>query len=171
MKDDWKKLYEKKEPEPVETLAYTPEVMDHFRNPRNVGKLADPDGIGAVGDPSCGDSLAVTLTVDGETDTIEDIRFLVYGCAGAVATSSAMTVLAKGKGLEDALRLSDDDVVRFLGGLPEQKRHCSLMGIQALQVAILDYLEMRRLIGEGEVKDKAAYRAARADAHNDGGLS
>ena len=157
-KDDWKDLYRNKESEPVPVFEYTQEVLDHFYNPRNVGRIDEPDGIGVAGDPACGDNLLVTIRVDETTDRITDIRFLVYGCAGAVATSSAMTELAKGRTIEEALRLCDDDVIVVLGGLPDHKRHCSLIGIHALHAAVADYRDMRRQIQEGLVKDRAEYR-------------
>jgi len=157
-KEDWKDLYRNKEPDPVPVFEYTQEVLDHFYNPRNVGRIDEPDGIGVAGNPDCGDNLVVTIRVDETTDRITDIRFLVYGCAGAVATSSAMTELAKGRTIAEALHLCDDDVIVVLGGLPEQKRHCSLIGIHALQEAIADHLDMRWQIQEGLIKDRTEYR-------------
>ena len=120
-------------------LYYNETVLDHFKNPRNVGKLKrrDTDGFALVGDPSCGDQMKLWISV--ESDQISDIAFLSFGCPGAIATSSMLTELAKGKSIEEAKRLTDDDVVEALGGIPERKRHCSLLGVQALQAAIEDY--------------------------------
>ena len=116
---------------------YTETVMDHFTNPRNVGKIALADGVGMVGDAGCGDQLTVYVKIS--RGTIQDIRFLVYGCAASIATSSMTTVLAKGKTLEDALKITEDDIINALGGLPEEKHHCSNLGVGALKAAIQDY--------------------------------
>lgn len=123
-------------------LFYNEVVIDHFMNPRNVGELleAEADGFGLVGDPSCGDQMKLWIAVrDGR---IDKIAFQSFGCPGAIATSSMLTVLAEGKSIEDARRITDDDVVEALGGIPERKRHCSLLGVQALQAA-LDAWERR----------------------------
>ena len=121
-------------------LYYTEQVIDHFTNPRNVGEMddADADGVALIGDPLCGDQMKLWIVV--ERGRISQIRFKSYGCPGAIATSSMATELARGKRLEDALRLNDDDVVAALGGIPENKKHCSLLGITALRAAISDYL-------------------------------
>ena len=126
------------------TLYYNDVVIDHFRNSRNVGKLErrDTDGFALVGDPSCGDQMKLWIPVDA--DRIADIAFRSYGCPGAIATSSMLTELAKGKTVEEAKRITDDDVVEALGGIPEKKRHCSLLGVKALQAAIRDYEKKRR---------------------------
>lgn len=117
--------------------AYSDTVIEHFMCPRNVGNMNDADGEGTVGDPSCGDSLTIYIKV--KNDVIEDISFLVFGCAAAIATSSMTTELAKGKTIEEALKISEDDIVRALGGLPENKKHCSNLGAKALRNAIDDY--------------------------------
>jgi len=118
---------------------FTNEVMDHFLNPRNAGEMADPDGEGCCGDTNCGDYLIICIKVRNKR--IFDIRFLVYGCVAAIATSSMTTELAKGKSLEDALKITDEDVVNALGELPENKIHCSLLGPTALKRAIENYYE------------------------------
>ncbi|HHX77375.1 MAG TPA: iron-sulfur cluster assembly scaffold protein [Firmicutes bacterium] len=118
-------------------VEYSASVIDHFINPRNVGKLENPDGEGTCGDPACGDYLSIYIKVKDEI--IEDISFLVYGCAGAIATSSVTTVLAKGKTLAEAKKITESDVIKALGGLPEVKLHCSLLGIEALRKSIADY--------------------------------
>ncbi len=120
-------------------LYYNEIVIDHFVNPRNVGELsaAETDGYGLVGDPSCGDQMKLWISV--RSGRIGRIAFKSYGCPGAIATSSMLTALAEGKTLEEAKRISDDDVVEALGGIPENKRHCSLLGVRALQAAITDW--------------------------------
>lgn len=119
--------------------AYSDTVIEHFMCPRNVGNMNDADGEGTVGDPSCGDSLTIYIKV--KNDVIEDISFLVFGCAAAIAISSMTTELAKGKTVEEALKISEDDIVRALGGLPENKKHCSNLGAKALRNAIDDYFK------------------------------
>jgi len=120
-------------------LYYNDIVIDHFRNPRNVGKLKrrDTDGFALVGDPTCGDQMKLWISV--RSGRIADIAFRSYGCPGAIATSSMLTELARGKTLEEAKEITDDDVVEALGGIPARKRHCSLLGVQALHAAIEDY--------------------------------
>ena len=124
-------------------LFYHEDVIDHFTNPRNSGELSESetDGYGLVGDPSCGDQMKLWISVKSER--IQKIAFKSFGCPGAIATSSMLTDLAKGKSIEDAKRITDDDVVEALGGIPERKKHCSLLGVQALQAAIKDW-EIRR---------------------------
>ncbi|MDD2970067.1 MAG: iron-sulfur cluster assembly scaffold protein [Lachnospiraceae bacterium] len=118
---------------------YTNKVIEHFMSPRNVGSMLDADAEGRFGDPSCGDSLTIYIKV--ENDRITDIRFLVFGCVAAVATSSMTTELAKGKTLEEAMKITDQDITDALGGLPEYKLHCSVLGAGALKNAIQDYYE------------------------------
>ena len=124
-------------------LFYNDLVIDHFRNPRNVGKLKrrDTDGFALVGDPSCGDQMKLWICV--KEDRIADIAFRSFGCPGAISTSSMLTELAKGKTIEEAKQITDDDVVEALGGIPARKRHCSLLGVQALQAAIEDFQNRR----------------------------
>ena len=108
--------------------------FDHFTNPRNVGLLEDPDGLGRYGDPGCGDFLVVSLRV--EKGIIEDIGFMCRGCSAAIATSSVTTELARGRSVEEALQITGDMIEEELGGLPEDKRHCSLLGERALKAAL-----------------------------------
>jgi nitrogen fixation NifU-like protein len=139
--ESWKDSY--KRPQEPNTrprgpiLFYNDLVIEHFTNPRNVGELENPDGEAVVGDPSCGDEMKVSIKVD--SNRIVDIRFKSYGCPGAIATSSMMTELAKGKTTDEALMITDDDVIISLGGIPERKKHCSLLGVIGLQEAIKDY--------------------------------
>ena len=138
----WKDLYKKKDEEEPElpegpVLFYNELVIDHFSNPRNVGEMPDADGYALVGDPSCGDQMKLWITV--KEGRISDIKFKSFGCPGAIATSSMATVLTLGKTLAEAKLLTDDDVILALGGIPKNKRHCSLMGVNALLAAIYDY--------------------------------
>lgn len=107
-------------------------------NPRNSGKLADPDGHSEVGSPKCGDVMTLDIKVDDE-DRITDIRFMTFGCAGAIAASSALTEIARGKILEEALGITNNQIIEFLGGMPEEKYHCSVMGHEALSAAVSDF--------------------------------
>jgi len=120
-------------------LFYSDAVIDHFSNPRNVGELGDDetDGYAKVGDPGCGDEMKLWIQV--REGRISRIAFKSYGCPGAISTSSMLTALAKGRTVEEALLITDDEVVNALGGIPENKKHCSLLGVRALQAAIRDY--------------------------------
>lgn len=118
-------------------LEYTDKVMDHFRSPRNVGVFEQPDGIGKVGNPVCGDMMEMQIKV--EEDRIADIKFRTFGCGAAIATSSVTTEMMKGKTLEEAKELTRDKVADELGGLPAAKRHCSNLAADALHAAIEDY--------------------------------
>jgi len=116
---------------------YSETVMDHFQNPRNLGEMKEPDGIGEVGNPSCGDIMKIMIRV--EDDVIVDVRFKTFGCAAAIASSSIATELIKGKTLEQAWNLSNKEVAEALGGLPPEKLHCSLLAEQAIHKAINDF--------------------------------
>ncbi len=132
----------KTKPQKERLAPYTDEVMDHFRNPRNVGELDDPDGRGRAGNPVCGDMMEITIKVKG--DKIEDIKFLTFGCGTAIATSSMATELAKGKTLEEAEQITRQLVADHLGGLPALKMHCSNLASEALHAAIKDYIEKKK---------------------------
>jgi nitrogen fixation NifU-like protein len=121
---------------------YSEKVLDHFKNPRNVGELADPDGEGTVGNPVCGDMMTMYIKIKDEK--IEDIKFKTFGCGAAIATSSMTTELAKGKTLEEALNISKQDVADALDGLPPIKMHCSNLAADALHDAIKNYLESKK---------------------------
>lgn len=120
-----------------EKIDYNETVMDHFLNPRNAGDMENPDGAAMAGDPSCGDSMQVFLRI--ENDVITDVKFKVIGCAGAIASASMSTELIKGGTIEDALALTNDDVVKALNGLPAEKIHCSVMAEEAIVRAVDDY--------------------------------
>lgn len=120
---------------------YSEKVMDHFRNPRNIGEIPDADGVGTVGNPVCGDLMTVYIKV--EDATLKDIKFKTFGCGAAVATSSMITELAKGKTIEEALKITRSDVADSLGGLPSIKMHCSNLAADALHAAIKDYLNKK----------------------------
>lgn len=118
---------------------YTPTVLDHFANPRNVGVIEDPDGYGKVGSPVCGDLMEITIRVsDGR---IADIKYRTFGCGAAIASSSMASEMVKGQPLEVAAALTDEQVAEALGGLPEAKMHCSNLAASALQAALEDYYE------------------------------
>lgn len=117
---------------------YTEQVMDHFQNPRNMGEVEEPNGVGEVGNPQCGDVMRITIKVDDQ-EHIEDIKFKTLGCGAAIATSSMVTEMAKGKSLEAAQQISKKEVADALGGLPPQKMHCSNLASDGLKKAIDDY--------------------------------
>ena len=116
---------------------YSEQVIEHYQNPRNVGEIEDPDGVGLVGNPTCGDMMKITIKV--HNDRIEDIKFKTFGCGAAIATSSMVTELVKGKTIEQALHVTNRDVVDALGGLPPIKVHCSTLAEETIQAAIEDY--------------------------------
>jgi len=127
-------------------LVYNETLIDHFVHPRNVGEIENPDAIGTVGDPACGDFIRIYLKVkDGR---ISDFRFLTQGCPGAIATASIATELAIGKTLDEALKLTDNDVILAAGGIPARKAHCSLLAIRGLHEAIANY--WKKKTGEKE---------------------
>ncbi|HMM21238.1 MAG TPA: Fe-S cluster assembly scaffold protein NifU [Selenomonadales bacterium] len=121
---------------------YTEKVMDHFTNPRNVGEIADANGIGEVGNAKCGDIMRIYLKVD-DKDIIQDVKFKTFGCGAAIATSSMVTEMVKGKSLTEALEISNQAVAEALGGLPPVKMHCSNLAADALHEAIKDYMEKK----------------------------
>lgn len=123
------------------SVGYSEKVMDHFMNPRNVGEFEDPDGVGRVGNPKCGDIMEFQIKV--ENDRIVDVRFKTFGCGAAIAVSSMVSEMAKGKTLDEAMKITNRDVAEELQGLPKNKLHCSNLGADALHKAIIDYKKKR----------------------------
>jgi nitrogen fixation NifU-like protein len=120
-------------------MLYSEKVMDHFKNPRNLGKIEDADGVGEVGNAKCGDIMKIYLKVDKDTEVITDVKFNTFGCGSAIATSSMATEMIKGKKIEEALELSNKAVVEALDGLPVHKIHCSVLAEEAVKAAVADY--------------------------------
>ena len=137
----------------ADQLPYSEKVMDHFTNPRNVGEITDASGIGTVGNPVCGDVMKMYLRIENEI--IVDVKFKTFGCGAAIATSSMVTELVKGKTVKEALDISNKAVVEALGGLPPQKIHCSVLAEQALSSAIKDYYKKQGLVVPFEDKGHA----------------
>lgn len=132
-------------------MLYSEKVMDHFKNPRNVGEIEDADGVGEVGNPVCGDIMKMYLKI--ENDVIVDCKFKTFGCGSAIATSSMATELIKGKTVQEALELSNKAVVEALDGLPARKIHCSVLAEEAIKSALVDYYTRKGLKLPEEIKD------------------
>lgn len=124
---------------------YSEKVMEHFMHPKNMGEIENPDGVGKVGNPVCGDLMWIYIKVDKNAKTIKDIKFKTLGCAAAIATSSMTTELAKGKTLEEAIRIDRKDIAQALGGLPPVKMHCSVLAADGLKEAVYDYYSKKNV--------------------------
>lgn len=127
---------------------YSEKVMDHFNNPRNVGEMEDPSGVGTVGNAKCGDIMRMYLDID-EQGVIRDVKFMTFGCGAAVATSSMATELVKGKTVQEALKVTNKAVMEALDGLPPVKVHCSLLAEEAIHAALWDYAQKNCIVIEG----------------------
>jgi nitrogen fixation NifU-like protein len=136
-------------------MMYSKTVMDHFKNPRNVGVIEDADGVGEVGNPMCGDIMSIHLKIRDEH--IKDIKFQTFGCGAAIAVSSMLTEIAKGKSIEEAKKISNKDVAKALEGLPANKLHCSNLGADALHMAIKDYEDRKAERPKAEEKRKETH--------------
>lgn len=128
-------------------MEYTQKVLDHFTNPRNVGEIEDANAVGEVGNAKCGDIMKMYLKINDD-NIIEDVKFKTYGCGAAIATSSVATEMIKGKSVDEALRLTNQEVVDSLGGLPPQKIHCSVLAEEAIKKAIGDYYTKKGIFQE-----------------------
>ncbi len=144
-------------------MAYSDKVMDHFTNPRNMGEMDNPSGVGTVGNAQCGDIMRVYLDIDDE-NIVRDVKFKTFGCAAAVATSSMATELVKGKTIQEALQVTNDAVCEALDGLPAIKVHCSLLAEEAIHAALWDYAEKNGIVIEGLEKPKTDIHEDEEDA-------
>lgn len=140
---------------------YNKTVMDHFRKPRNVGTIDDADGVGEVGNPLCGDMMTIYLKI--EEEAIKDIKFQTFGCGSAIAVSSMLTEIAKGKSIQDAKKITNKDVANALEGLPKNKLHCSNLGADALQMAIKDFEDRK----SGKVRPELKRKDEHEHSHGD----
>ena len=142
-------------------MSYTEKVMEHFNNPRNMGEIENPSGVGTVGNAQCGDIMRVYLDIDDE-GLIRDVKFKTFGCGAAVATSSMATEMVKGRTVQDALKVTNSAVCEALDGLPPIKVHCSLLAEEAIHAALWDYAEKNGIVIEGLNRPKS-------DIHEDEG--
>jgi nitrogen fixation NifU-like protein len=149
-------------------MQYSAKVMDHFENPRNVGVLEDANAIGEVGNPRCGDIMKITMRINEETDVVEDINFQTFGCGAAIAVSSILTEMVKGKSLEDALKVGNADVVNELDGLPAVKVHCSVLGEEGVAAAAQYYYERHPEKTPPASLEEKIKRLAALDVHEEG---
>ena len=147
-------------------MSYSETVMDYFTNPRNMGEIENPSGVGTVGNAKCGDIMRVYFDIDDDK-IIRDVKFKTFGCAAAVATSSIATEMIKGKSIYEALELTNQAVCDALGGLPPAKIHCSLLAEEAIHAALWDYAEKNNIVIEGLEKPKADIHEGEEDDEDD----
>lgn len=138
-------------------MEYSEKVIDHYTNPRNVGKIENASGVGEVGNPVCGDIMKMFLEIN-DAEVITDVKFKTFGCGAAIATSSVSTEMIKGKTIEEALALKNGDVVKALDGLPPVKLHCSVLAEEAIHEAIADYYRKQGKMTEEEIKTKCGLK-------------
>ena len=148
-------------------MPYSPQVLEHFHAPRNVGVVDDYQGIGRIGDPGCGDFLEVTLRLTDDYERIDQLRYRIKGCPAAIATSSIASEMAMGATVEEALAITDERIIAALGGLPPGKEHCSLLAVKAIQQAIQDAVLKRLFRKAGIVASDSEFEALR----DSGGLT
>lgn len=147
-------------------MAYTKQVMEHFTNPQNVGEIENADGVGEVGNAKCGDIMKMYLKIDKDTNVITDVKFKTFGCGAAIATSSMATEMIKGKTLEEAMLITNKQVIEELGGLPSAKIHCSVLAEEAVKSAIVDYYNRNGIEHDSEfVCDGCCHSCAHEDKH------
>ncbi len=148
-------------------MQYSETVLEHFQNPRNVGVLEEANAVGEVGNPRCGDIMKITMRIDPATDVIEDIRFQTFGCGAAIAVSSVLTEMVKGKTIEEALAIDNQRVVEELGGLPNVKVHCSVLGEEGIAAAAKDYYEQHPGKTPPPLLEEKVERLAALDVHEE----
>lgn len=146
-------------------MLYSEKVMDHFRHPRNVGTIENPDGVGEVGNAKCGDIMKIYLRV--ENDVITDVKFETFGCGSAIASSSMATEMIKGKPISEALQLSNRAVAEALGGLPPHKMHCSVLAEEAIKKALTDYFDKHNIPYDHEKYEEMDHEQLHAQVHGE----
>ena len=144
---------------------YSEKVMDHFRNPRNVGVIENPDGVGEVGNPVCGDIMKIYLKIDN--DIITDVKFETFGCGSAIASSSMATEMIKGKNIKDAMALTNKAVAEALDGLPAHKMHCSVLAEEAIKNALKDYFDKNNIPYDHEKFEEMDHEQLHAQVHGE----
>lgn len=148
-------------------MLYSEKVMDHFRNPRNVGEMENPDGVGEVGNAKCGDIMRMYIKVDPNTNIITDVKFMTFGCGSAIATSSIATEMIKGQPLNKVLELTNRAVVDALGGLPAHKLHCSVLAEEAVKAAIKNYYDTHNIKYDENLYKKGNFTCAHSHLHDE----
>ena len=144
-------------------MLYSEKVMDHFRNPRNVGEMEDANGIGEVGNAKCGDIMRIYLKIDDATETVTDVKFITFGCGSAIASSSMATEMIKGKSVSETMQLTNKAVTEALDGLPAHKLHCSVLAEGAVKAALQDYYNRK---GKELPEEIANFKPEREEPQN-----